>query len=219
MRAFWGIDDLLVWIGLAIPSLLLASVVVRFFPWTQAPKQMAAQFLFYLLWFVLLRLLLQLKYSEPFWRSLGWVMPDRGLWLCLLCGPVLAVVLNFLANALKAPPVKAPFQDVLFNRQLQAVFGVAAVVAGPLAEELAFRGFLLPLLAKWLSVAGGIFVSALAFASMHGPQYEWHWQYVALLTVAGSVFGLARWRYASTMASLVLHSSFNLTVFLAHLYG
>ena len=219
MRAFWGVDDLLVWMGLAIPSLLLASVIARLFPWSQSPRQMAAQFLFYLIWFVLLRLLLRLKYSERFWRSLGWVMPDKGLWLCLLGGPVLAVGLNLLAQVLKTPPVKPPFEDVLFNRQWRVVFGLAAVLAGPLAEELAFRGFLLPLAAKWLGVAGGILLTGLAFSAMHGPQYEWHWQYIVLLTMAGAVFGLARWRYASTMASMVLHSSFNLTVFLAHIYG
>src|SRR4051812_12894338 len=103
--------------GLAIPSLLLASVIARLFPWSQSPRQMAAQFLFYLIWFVLLRLLLQLKYSERFWRSLGWFMRDKGLWLCLFGGRVLAVGLNLLARVLKPPPVKPPFEDVLFNRQ------------------------------------------------------------------------------------------------------
>ena len=156
MKAFWGANDLLVWIGLAVPSLLLASVVARLFPWAQTPKQMAAQFLFYLIWFLLLKLLLQLKYSEPFWRSLGWVTPEKGLWLCLVGGPVLAVGLNFLAQLFKAPPVKPPFEDVLFNRQLRALYGIAAVLAGPLAEELAFRGFLMPLAVKWLGVAAGI---------------------------------------------------------------
>jgi membrane protease YdiL (CAAX protease family) len=215
VKAFWGADDLLLWIGLAVPSLLLSSLVARLFPFARAPKQMAAQFLFYLLWFVALKLILLVKYQQRFWWSLGWVIPDKGLWLCMIGGPVLAVGLNVLAKAMKTPAVKPPFEGVLFDQKLRILFGVAAVLAGPLAEELAFRGFLLPLLAKWLGVAAGIVVTGLAFASMHGPQYQWHWQYIALLTVAGSLFGLARWRYESTMPAMVLHASFNLTVFLA----
>jgi len=114
--------------------------------------------------------------------------------------------------------VEAPFQELLFDRRLRIVFGVASVLAGPLCEELAFRGFLMPLLAKWLGAAAGIVVTGAAFAFVHGPQYKWMWQYILLLSIAGSAFGWARWRYKSTMSSMVMHSSFNLTVFLAHIF-
>ena len=216
MRAFWSGQDLLVWIGLLLPSLLLGSTLAGMFPWTKAPRQMAGQFLCYLIWFLLLKLLLWLKYQEPFWRSLGWRMPEKGLWLCLIGGPLLAFGLNFLAQWLKAPVVKPPFDDLLFDRRWQFVYGVAAVLAGPLAEELAFRGFMLPLFAKWFGTAAGIVVTGIVFALAHGQQDKWLWQYVALLAMVGTVFGVARWKYSSTMASMVLHASFNLTVFLGN---
>ena len=219
MRVFWNGVDFLVWLGLGLPSLLLGSTIANMIPWVQPAKPLVAQFLFYLIWFLLLKLLLQLKYAEPFWSSLGWITPHKGLWLCLASGPVLAVGLNFLAQVMKAKPVDPPFQDLLFNKNMQVLFGIASVLAGPLCEELAFRGFLMPLLVKWLGAAGGIVVTGATFASAHGPQYKWMWQYVLLLTIAGSVFGLVRWKYSSTMSSMVLHSSFNLTVFLSHLYG
>ena len=219
MRVFWTGVDFLVWLGLGLPSLLLGSAIADMISWVQPVKPIVAQFLFYLIWFLLLKLLLQLKYAEPFWPSLGWITPNKGLWLCLASGPVLAIGLNFLAQVMKAKPVDAPFQDLLFNKNLQVLFGIASVLAGPLCEELAFRGFLMPLLVKWIGVAGGIAATGATFASAHGPQYKWMWQYVVLLTIAGSVFGLVRWKYSSTMSSTVLHSSFNLTVFLFHLYG
>ena len=217
MRAFWALEDLLVWIGLLLPSLLLGSTLANMFPWTKAPKQMAAQFISYAIWFILLKLLFLLKYSEPFWRSLGWTTPNKGLWLCLLAGPFLAFGLNFLAAWLKAPPVKPPFEDLLFDRRWQFVYGVAAVLIGPLCEELAFRGFLMPLLAKWLGTAAGIVISGAVFALAHGQQDKWIWQYVTVLTIAGISFGYLRWRYSSTMSSMVAHASFNLTVFLAQI--
>ena len=217
MRAFWALEDLLVWIGLLLPSLLLGSTLANVFPWSKAPKQMAAQFICYTIWFLLLKLLFLLKYNEPFWRSLGWQIPAKGLWLCLLAGPVLAFGLNFLAVLLKAPPVKPPFEELLFDRRWQFVYGVAAVLIGPLCEELAFRGFLMPLLSKWMGTAAGILISGFLFALAHGKQDKWIWQYVAVLTIVGCVLGTMRWRYSSTMSSMVAHASFNLTVFVAQL--
>jgi hypothetical protein len=197
MRVFWTGEDLAVWIGLALPSLLLGELAARAFPLAQSPSMLVGEFLFYLIWFILLKLLLQLKYSERFWPALGWVVPEKGMWLCLVAGPFLAVGLNLLAQSLKAPAADAPFQDLLFDRRLR----------------------ILPLLAKWLGVAGGIVVTSAAFACGHGPQYKWMWQYLLMLTLAGTAFGWARWRYRSTMSAMVMHASFNLTVFLAHLYG
>ncbi|HEY3738878.1 MAG TPA: type II CAAX endopeptidase family protein [Bryobacteraceae bacterium] len=219
MRVFWNAEDLAVWIGLALPSLFLGGLIARVFMQAQTPRALAAQFIFYLIWFFLLKLLFQIKYSERFWWSLGWVVPDKGLWVCLVTGPILAIILNLMAQWLKAQPVDAPFQNLLFDRKLRIVFGVASVIAGPLAEELAFRGFLMPLLVKWMGAAAGILTTAVAFACAHGQQNKWMWQYLVLLFVAGSMFGWARWRYQSTMSSMVMHSSFNLTVFLAQING
>lgn len=217
MRVFWNAEDLAVWIGLALPSLLLGGLIARAFPLARAPQQLVAQFVFYLIWFAMLKVLLQLKYGERFWWALGWVVPDKGMWVCLVTGPILAIGLNLLAQWMKAQPVDPPFQDLLFDRKLRIFFGIASVLAGPLAEELAFRGFLMPLLVKWMGAAAGIITTGVAFACAHGQQNKWMWQYLLLLTIAGSMFGWARWRYQSTMSSMVMHGSFNLTVFLAHI--
>jgi membrane protease YdiL (CAAX protease family) len=54
-------------------------------------------------------------------------------------------------------------------------------------------------------------VTAAAFSFLHGSQYEWHWQYLLVLFLAGSAFGLARHRTGSTAASFMLHMGYNLT--------
>lgn len=220
MRVFWTGQDVLIWIGLGIPSLLLASMISRLIPWWGPAQPLVAQFLWFFLWFLLLKLLFLLKYDEKFWPALGWVMPSKGLWICLLGGPILEVGLSLAAQWMKAPLVDAPFKELLLDRRLRYVFGVAGVLLAPLCEELAFRGFIMPLLAKWLGVAGGIIATGALFGLAHGQQYHWSWQHVVLLAATGCVLGFVRWKYSSTMASMVLHSSFNLTTFLAHiLYG
>jgi uncharacterized protein len=219
VNVFWNFNDVLVWAGLAAPCLLAGALLARTLHGTPSLQLVAAQFIFYLIWFVFLKLLFQLQYGMPFWSSLGCVAPAGGIALCLLAGPLLAIAVNALALATKAPPVDAPFKELLVSRQLRIVFAVASVLAGPLCEELAFRGFLMPALSKAVGTAFGIILTGIAFSLLHGQQYHWIWQYLVLLAVAGSVFGWARWRYSSTLSGTIVHSSFNCTVLLAQIYG
>jgi hypothetical protein len=109
---------------------------------------------------------------------------------------------------------------ILSNRLAVLLVGVAAATVGPLCEELAFRGFLMPLLVRSLGPAAGIVLSALPFALLHGPQYAWSWRHVLLITAAGVGFGYARHRTGSTTAATVVHATYNSTFFLAYvIYG
>ena len=222
MNAFWTFNDLLVWIGLGVPSLLASAAVARMFLHkTPSLQLVAAQFLFYLIWFLLLKAMFHLQYAKPFWSSLGFVAPTGGVMLCVISGPLLAILISQLALLTKAPPVDPPFKDLLLSKQYRVVFALAGVLIGPLCEELIFRGFLMPTLSKTMGVAAGIVVTGLAFSLLHGPQNHWIWQWILALTIVGSVFGWARWRFASTFSSTILHASFNCTAFVAQVltYG
>ena len=98
------------------------------------------------------------------------------------------------------------------------LFGILAVVVGPVAEELAFRGFLMPLLIRSLGAAGGIVLTGIIFGSIHGYEYQWSWQYMLLISLAGCVFGWAKYKTQSTLASALMHCTFNLTQFAALLW-
>jgi uncharacterized protein len=89
------------------------------------------------------------------------------------------------------------------------------VVLGPLCEELAFRGFLMPLLIRSLGVTAGILLTGLLFGALHAYEYEWSWRHSLLISVAGAVFGWARYALGSTAASTFMHATFNLTQFAA----
>jgi len=86
-------------------------------------------------------------------------------------------------------------------------------------EELAFRGFLMPLLVRSFGAAIGIAGAAIPFALLHGDQYAWTWQYVLLVALAGVAFGWLRYRTGSTMASALMHSTYNATFYAAFLVG
>lgn len=220
---FWSYADLCLFAAAAVPSVaaggLLAHALILLVPaWAdrKALFLLPAQFLAYGFWFVFLFVLLKTKYGAPFWRSLGWLRPGQPFWfwrqvragVLLACAVVLAGVL------LRTPDVEMPIKQLLADRTSILAVGLAAVTVGPVCEELAFRGFLLPLLVRSLGAVPGILLSALPFAILHGPQYAWSWRHVLLILGAGSAFGWIRHRTGSTAASTVAHAVYNLTFML-----
>jgi len=94
---------------------------------------------------------------------------------------------------------------------LMTIFGVTLA---PLCEELAFRGFLQPLLARSLGAPAGILIAGAAFGLLHFREYGNSWRHALLLTGAGTCFGWMRHRTGSTKASVIMHASYNGLLFL-----
>jgi membrane protease YdiL (CAAX protease family) len=86
---------------------------------------------------------------SPFWQAVGWRWPS-GLWLgYMAAGSVLAVGLGLLSRFLPIPkslPMDRFFQD----RQGAFLMMFFGVTVAPFAEEMLFRGFLYPVLDRWL---------------------------------------------------------------------
>jgi hypothetical protein len=217
---FWDYQDLGLFISLCFPSLLITILLVRalsnVIPYGKPFQGLLAQLVWYALVFSSLYALLRLRYRQPFWRSLGWKMiPFSTTAMCFLAGPFLAVAIGYLGYLLRTPDISLPFQQMLDNRPTLLLFSVFVVIIGPLCEELAFRGFLLPLFVRSLGAAAGIIVTGVLFGCLHAPEYSWSWRHVLLVAVAGCVFGWARYQTGSTVAAAYMHSTYNLTQFAA----
>jgi len=105
---------------------------------------------------------------------------------------------------------------LMAGRKSIVVVAGLVVIAGPIVEELVFRGFLQPLFSKTLGSAAGILISAVLFGLLHAPQSQWAWQVILAITVAGAAFGYVRERTGSTLASIAAHVGFNATSFAAY---
>jgi membrane protease YdiL (CAAX protease family) len=223
-EAFWGYHDLVLFAGLAIPALLLGALVVKGLLFaagirveTKALELLPAQFLGYALLFSGLALILKIQYRRPFWRSLGFRRPALPLRTAVLLGIAVAFAVAALGAALRTPDIQTPLRDLLANRRAVLAVGIVAVTLGPLSEELAFRGFLQPLLSRSLGAAAGIWLSALPFGLLHLPEYAWSWRHGLLIVCAGAAFGWMRHYSGSTLAATVMHAAYNLTLFLGYL--
>jgi hypothetical protein len=222
--AFWGFEDLGLFLGALLPAFLVGMILVRAgrlaAPRTFASEAVQAlvfQAAIYLVLAGALYLLLAVRYGRPMWRSLGWTFHFRGAWLYLAVAPVLAISVSALAALLHARDVPTPVESLITSRaSLVAVLLFAALV-GPVFEELVFRGFIYPLLARALGAWPGIVLTAAAFGVLHGPEYLWSWQHVLAVGIAGVVFGIARYRTGSTAAAALMHIGYNATYVVGYL--
>ncbi len=222
MTPFWGWRDLLLFCGAALPALLIAKslhslVKLVAGPIGRAPEAMLVQFAWWGVWFAALWAIFRLWHGRGFWGSLAFELRWKPVLLCALLGPPLWIAVVGISVAIRQPEVQSTLQDLLTSWPAAILVGACAATIGPLCEELAFRGFLQPLLVRAAGTGAGIVLAALPFALVHGPQYKWSWKHILMLTVVGSAFGWARHRTGSTAASTALHGGYNLSAFLAFL--
>ena len=93
---------------------------------------------------------------------------------------------------------------------MMAIFGVTVA---PFVEELFFRGFLYPVLARWLGVGLGIVLTAIPFALLHSAQLGNAWGPLVVLFVVGVVLTAVRAVTKSVASSMLVHIGYNLTLF------
>jgi uncharacterized protein len=219
---FFDYADLFFFIGLCVPCIFIALLLVRaakfFAPMPTSVQLLLVQSLWYVLAFGSLTALFRLRYRRPFWRSLGWRPLSFAAAIgALLGGPLLALSVGLLGSALRTPEIDLPFEQMLGSPGTIVLLGMVVVIFGPVAEELAFRGFLMPLLMRSLGTVAGIVLTGVIFGSSHGYEYQWSWRHMLLISAAGCVFGWVRYKTQSTLASAFMHSTFNLTQFAAFL--
>ena len=79
-------------------------------------------------------------------------------------------------------------------------------------EELFFRGFLYPVLARRLGLPIAVFLTALGFALLHGAQLMFTWGPVLVIFLVGVVLTMVRARQNSVAASVLIHMAYNGTI-------
>jgi len=139
-------------------------------------------------------------------------MPKRGEVLVgIACLAPLLIAFDFLGLALGRDVVPPFMRDSYISAQASGaliLFFLAVVVVGPVAEEVAFRGFLFRGLSEtWLGVAGTLAITSALWAAMH-IQYDYI--ITVQIFVIGLVLGWLRWASGSTLLTIILHVMTNL---------
>jgi membrane protease YdiL (CAAX protease family) len=216
----WNGWDVLAIVGLAFVTILVSQFAIlfgaHFFLYPRAPLAVLAQkpllllvsqFVIDAIVALLLFLLVESKYRVRFWQAIRWNWPARE-WKWLGYGVVMLLVLSMLENILPMPK-DTPFEKLFARPRDAYLLAIIAVTLGPLVEELFFRGFFYPVLARRWGVAWAVFLTALPFALMHMPQYGYAWGALLVILIVGIVCGVVRAATHSVGASFLVHAGYN----------
>ena len=173
------------------------------------------------------------------WNSLA---PKRWWYWIMIVGAAMSGLAQF-ALRFVAEPKTSPLDQVLRTTHGAWLMTGFGVLLAPLTEEIAFRGFLLPALAiaydwlalertpaglqKWQSssmhsraalIFASIF-SSIPFALMHAGQLQHAWGALGILYAVSLVLSFVRVRTSSVAASVLMHATYNFTVFVVLFVG
>src|SRR3954462_7042221 len=127
--------------------------------------------------------------------------------LSIVCaGWLTAFAVVLVGYLIHTPTTSNPLTELMHDRASIVLIGVFGVTLGPMAEELAFRGFLQPLLVRSFGVLGGVVFANVPFGLLHFVEYGNSWHHVILVGAAGIAFGFMRHATGSTKASTLMHS-------------
>ncbi len=202
---------------LVVPLLIVFGAHRFAYPhesWVEVAQKPAlallSQFLAYIAVALYMVLLLRGKYHTRFLQAVRWNWPGiAGVSLVGL--GVLMLGIDLLGKFLPMPK-DTPF-DQFFDRPLDAyLIAVFAVTLGPLMEELFFRGFLYPVVARRMGVIWGIILTALPFGLVHFIQYGRSWSAVLIIFLVGVVLTTVRALTKSVASSFLAHVGYNGTL-------
>lgn len=158
--------------------------------------------------------IVRFRYDKDLMAVIGWNFPERKTAVNALGGGLgLAIVSQLLAGLLsKWTPTSLPIERLFQQPTSAYVVSFFAVLVAPIVEELFFRGFLYPALARPAGRGGAIWLTALAFTALHGSQLGYAWAALAPILLVGLVLTIIRAVTHSLAQSVLVHMAYNGTL-------
>jgi membrane protease YdiL (CAAX protease family) len=216
----WSGWDVLLIAGLTLVAMLVLQALVIFgalwfiYPHSSVAEVaqkpillLVSQFLIYVAVAACMVMLVEGKYRVAFWQAIRWNWP-QSIWKLLALGAAMLFTLGLLQSLLPMPK-DTPFEHLFDQPRDAYLLAIIAVSIGPLMEELFFRGFMYPVLARRMGAAWGIVLTALPFGLIHLPQYGWAWGAALVIVMVGVVCGVVRAVTGSVGASFLVHAGYN----------
>jgi hypothetical protein len=185
------------------------------------PLLVAIQTLAYLIVVGFMLLIVRLKYNEPFLKSISWNMPPWNRVIPLLLAGALLAGFSEGASLLLSHwiPKSLPIDEFFRTRASAYSMMFFGIAVAPLSEELFFRGFLYPALARHTGVAVSVLLTSALFALLHAGQLAHAWVPLLIIFVVGSTFTVVRARTKSVATTVLIHVGYNSTLFTALFIG
>ena len=169
------------------------------------------QLLAYVLLFFLMYGLVRNHTDQSVFQVLRWNWPvSPGNYL--IAGFILEICLLPFAYLLPMPK-NLPLDEFFKTARDAYILSVFGIFFAPLFEELFFRGFLYPVLARRWGMGLSIVLTAVFFASIHATQLKYSWGPVLVIFIVGLALTAVRAVKKSVAATVLMHMAYNGTIF------
>ncbi|MBA3913890.1 MAG: CPBP family intramembrane metalloprotease [Acidobacteriales bacterium] len=169
-----------------------------------------AQLLAYLIILGYMAVIAGRRTGGSLWHEVRWFWP-KAWGVYLFGGIVMAFSLQGIAHFLPMPR-ELPI-DKFFQTPMEAwVLSLFGVTLAPLMEELFFRGFLYPVLARRVGLVLAILFTAAGFGLIHAPQLGRAWGPVVVVFLVGLVLTIVRAVTRSVAPGFLMHMAYNATL-------
>jgi membrane protease YdiL (CAAX protease family) len=148
-------------------------------------------------------------------KAIRWNAPSTNSGMAFLAGggglALISLVLERLLN--KWTPKSLPMEQLFDSTTSAYLIAATGILAAPFMEELVFRGFLYPALARWTGRVVSIVVTGALFAAIHQQQLAHAWAPLLILFVVGVALTTVRAQTGSLAASVLVHMGYNTAIF------
>jgi membrane protease YdiL (CAAX protease family) len=228
------LDVLLVGVAMAMAFLILGSVAAAIFIFTHRssglnPKVLEdtlsknaffivpTQFVIYVAIIGFMALLVWGRHKTSLAEAVHWNVPAHPrVWrFALITGTALALISDIGEVALhRWIPDSLPITEFFKDRPSALLLGAFGILVAPLMEELLFRGFQYPALARWSGATVSLIITASAFTLLHGAQLGYSWAPLLLIFVVGLTLTITRMRTNSVATCVIVHMTYNFVLLL-----
>lgn len=175
------------------------------------------QFVIYVAIIGFMALLVWARHKKSLAEAVHWNVPARPrLWgFALITGTALALISDIGEVVLhRWIPDSLPITEFFKDRPSALLLGAFGILVAPLMEELLFRGFLYPALARWTGTTVSLIITASAFTMLHGAQLGYSWAPLLLIFVVGLTLTITRMRTNSVATCVIAHMTYNFVLLL-----
>jgi membrane protease YdiL (CAAX protease family) len=147
-------------------------------------------------------------------QAISWNAPSGRHAGYAVCGGIALAFISDVGNAVLGPwiPKSLPITELFKDRPSALLLAGFGILVAPLMEEMFFRGFLYPALARFTGVLPSILMTATLFTLLHGAQLSFSWAPLLLIFIVGVTLTAVRARTRSVALCVIVHMTYNFTL-------
>lgn len=175
-----------------------------------------AQTVAYLLLIAFMAQIVKVKYGAEFFKALHWNPPPLSSALVAVAAGFGCAFLSQIVYALLSRwvPKSVPMDELFRDRSSGFILAFFGIFVAPLIEELFFRGFLFPALARVTGTVVSVVLTSVAFALIHSPQLAHAWVPLTAILLFSFCLTIVRARTKSVAIAVLMHAGYNATLFI-----